>query len=227
MSAGAGWPTVPVGPLLLDERSSPSLREVIGALLGSAREACFAVARIRLAGIDLGASELAGVRRCRVLLGRLDADVLADAEAAAQAGALRRNLEALAVFLASGRVEVRAAGREAWIPDFSVFTGLPADAVPGGAAAIVGGHYFLRPFPVAGPSFTCVIPGGAAARRAARRFEELWAAGYDVLPVVRDAIARALAEVRRAEEPVVGKGGGVEGRAAPAAGSPAHDGFRP
>ncbi len=225
MSAGAASPPFAAGPLLLDERSSPSLREVIGVLLGSAREACFAVARMRLAAIDLGASELAGVRRCRVLVGRLDADVLADAAAAAQGGMLRRNLEALAGFLASGRVEVRAAGREAWVPDFSVFIGLPADIVPGGSAAIVGGHYFRQPFPVAGPSLTCVIPGGAAARRAARRFEELWAGGYDVLPVVRDAIARALAEVETAE-PVAGEGGGVEGRA-PAAGSAVHDGRQP
>lgn len=224
MSLGAASPPLAAG-LLLDERSSPSPREVIGALLGAAREACFAVARLRLAAIDLRASELAGVRRCRVLVGRLDADVLADAAAAAHGAELRRNLETLAGFLASGRVEVRAAGREAWVPDFSVFIGLPADVVPGGGAAIVGGHYFLRPFPVAGPSLTCVLPDGAAARRAARRFEELWAGGYDVLPVVRDAIARALAEVGPAE-PVVGEGGGVEGRA-PAAGAPAYDGRQP
>ncbi|HEX7091525.1 MAG TPA: hypothetical protein VF192_15400 [Longimicrobiales bacterium] len=182
-------------PLLLDERSTPPLRDVIGLLLGSAREACFAVQRIRLAGIDLGASELAGVRRCRVLLGRLDADVLADAQAAAHAGGLRRNLEALAAFLASGRVEVRAAGREAWVPDFSVFLGVPAGLAPGGSVAVVGGHYFLRPFPVGGPSLTCVLPDAGAARAAARRFEELWAVGYDVLPVVREAVGRALGEV--------------------------------
>jgi hypothetical protein len=225
MNAGAIPPPLAGGPLLLDERASPPLREVIGALLASAREACFAVARVRLAGIDLSASELAGVRRCRVLLGRLDADVLADAEAAARRGELRRNLQVLAAFLASGRVEVRAAGLEAWVPDFSVFMGLPADAVPGGCAAIVGGHYFHRPFPVTGPSLTCVIPGGAAARRAARRFEELWAAAHDVLPVVEDAIARALREVGPGE-PVDRIRCRIEG-VAPPAGTPGHRGVQP
>jgi hypothetical protein len=182
-------------PLLLDERSTPPLREVIARLLGSASEACFAVQHVRLAGIDLGAAELAGVRRCRVLLGRLDAAVLADAQAAAHAGRLRRNLEGLAAFLASGRVEVRAAGREAWAPDFSVFIGVPAGLAPGGGVALVGAHYFVRPFPIGGPSLTCVLPDADAARTAARRFEALWAGAYDVLPVVRDAVGRALAEV--------------------------------
>src|SRR5690606_6362101 len=66
---------------------------------------------------------------------------------------------------------------------------------------------------------------GAAARRAARRFEELWAAAHDVLPVVEDAIARALREVGPGE-PVDRIRCRIEG-VAPPAGTPGHRGVQP
>jgi hypothetical protein len=62
--------------VLLDERSQPPLRAVIGALLGSAREADIAVMHVRIAALDLHADELTHVRKCRILLGKLDAQAL-------------------------------------------------------------------------------------------------------------------------------------------------------
>src|SRR5690606_30543068 len=62
--------------ILLDDRSTPPLRTLIGALLARAQTADFAISRMRLDGLDLGGGELARLERCRVLLGRLDARTL-------------------------------------------------------------------------------------------------------------------------------------------------------
>lgn len=167
---------------LLDDRSEPPVRHWIAGLLGSAVEADFAVSRIRLGGLDLSRTELAGVRRCRVLLGRLDAETLADATGAGTS-AHHEHLQALREFLESGRLEVRTAGLTNWTPDFSIFRGLkngPTDAV-----TLVGAHYFARLYPTDGPAFTCLIHDPAAVAQATMRFDELWENGYDVAAVVR------------------------------------------
>jgi hypothetical protein len=103
-------------PSLLDDRSAPTLREGMGLLMMRAARSDFAVQHVRLAALDLGAEELAH-GRCRLLLGRFDADVLADFSADDVA---RRRLAVLAAFLDSGRLAVRAAGLLRWYPDFSI-----------------------------------------------------------------------------------------------------------
>lgn len=171
------------GPILLHERGPVSVRARIGVLLSRAATADFAVARIRLSALDLTAEETAGVRRCRVLLGRLDAGMLLDAAESAPSGAAER-LAVLGGFAASGRLEVRAAGMAEWEPDFSVFGGTPA-------AALLGAHFFGAPYPVAGPSFTAFFTEPSAVAILGSRFGELWALGHDVLPAVADVLERA------------------------------------
>lgn len=180
-------------PLLLDEQREPSVRRLLGRLLARAHEADFAVARIRIAAIDLEPAELARVRRCRVLVGRFDATTIAEAAYAVHLPIRRRNLEVLLGFVDSGQVEVRAAGPDAWSPDFSVLRG-PHRLVPGcvHTVAVVGAHYFAKPFPVGGPALTCVVRGRAAAARLRARFDEVWHRGHDVLPVVREGLEHLL-----------------------------------
>src|SRR5688572_5226348 len=170
--------------VLLDERSRPPLRAVIGALLASAEEADMAVSRVRIAALDLHADEVAHVQRCRFLLDRLDAHALS---AAAPAGGDRRErVAALLRFLRSGAIEVRSAGMCAWTPDFSIYRGIRGGGAIS-AACLVGAHYFYEP-PERGPSFTWVVDEDAAVQRATRRFEELWEHSHDALPAVLHAI---------------------------------------
>ena len=177
----------PLSGILLDEQSGTSVRQVIGLLLSRAREADFAIARIRLGAVDLTPGELAAVRHCRVLLGRLDVQSLAAApDSHPQA------MAALLDFLHSGRIEVRSAGGASWHNDFSIFRGLPADHVlPRGQACLVGAHSFWNPQAADGPSFTCVLGSPGATARAARRFAHLWNRAYDVLPVLIQTVSLA------------------------------------
>lgn len=170
---------------LIDEHADVSLRRRIGELLRTSRTAAFAVTRIRIAGIDLTPGEIAGIERCRVLVRRVDADMLMEAADHVGDAARLRDLHVLGAFLASGRVEVRAAGVEGWVPDFSVFRG-ERDVV------LLGAHYFGRPYPILGPSFTGAVTVPAAVELAARRFELLWQESRDVLPTIRSAIEAIL-----------------------------------
>jgi hypothetical protein len=172
--------------VLLDERSRPPLRAVIGALLASAEEADIAVSRVRIAALDLHADEVAHVRRCRFLLGRLDAHALGAGAALGSGSDRRERVGALLRFLRSGNIEVRSAGMCAWTPDFSIFRGLRG----GGditAACLIGAHYFYEP-PEHGPSFTWAVADAAAVQRATLRFEEIWERSHDTLPAVLHAI---------------------------------------
>ncbi len=187
--------------LLLDDRADPPLRNLIGALLARATTADFAISRMRLDGLDLGGGELSRIERCRVLLGRLDARALEELMGGDSHGPARHHhLRALREFLASGRVEVRAAGVVAWNPDFSILDGLH-DA-PAKAIALVGAHYFLRPFPIDGVAFTMSITAPPAVARVRERFEELWDQGYDVGEVVRAALEQMEAEFAEDEASV-------------------------
>lgn len=174
--------------LLVSDRSRPTLRQLLGGLLSRAVEADFAVARIRLAVIDLSARETARVRRCRVLVGQLDVDALAGAGGGADDPARSNRVAVLRDFVESGRLEIRAAGLATWLPDFSVMRGVAG--VADETVAVVGAHYFSRTYPTGGPAFTCVLAGRAAAAEAGARFEELWDRGYDVAPVLRQALER-------------------------------------
>lgn len=170
---------------LIDELDTGSLRRRIGGLLRVSKTADFAVTRIRIAGLDLTPGEIAGVEQCRVLVRQVDADMLMEAADHAGDAARLRDLAVLGAFLASGRVEVRASGVEGWIPDFSVFRG--AEAV-----VLLGAHYFGRPYPTLGPSFTAAIADPAAVELAATRFDLLWDDARDVLPTIRDAVEAVL-----------------------------------
>jgi hypothetical protein len=181
-------------PLLLDDRTDPPLRTLMGALLARATTADFALSRLRLDGLDLGAGELAGIQRCRVLLGRLDARTLEEMmESQSHGPARRHHLRTLREFLASGRVEVRAAGVVAWNPDFSILHGL-RDA-PAHSLALVGAHYFLRPYPIDGVALTMLLTQPRTVARVRDRFDELWDQGYDVGEVVRATLDHLDAEL--------------------------------
>lgn len=175
---------------VIDENGSPSIREVIGLLFSRGGEAAFAVKRIRMHAIDLSSGEVGGLRSCRVLLGRLDVGMVADAGQALKLPARRGNMQVLRSFLASGRAEVRSAAGLTWSADFSVYEG------PGGAAALLGAHYFARPDPPFGATLTGVFTDLATVTRLRARFEELWEEAYDVTPIVLDALEDLLAEAR-------------------------------
>ncbi len=182
------------GGVLLHDRSVPPLRTVIGALLSIADRADFAIGNVRLGAIDLTHAELGGVRSCRLLLDRLDADMLSETAAViGLGGRLARNLEVLHAFAASGRLQVRAAGSHRWFPDFSVMHGLPVSAAaPVGSACLIGAHYFSRPVAMDGTSFTCALTSAAAVRCATTRYEQLWLEAHDVLPVIRELLQSLL-----------------------------------
>lgn len=162
---------------LIDERSLPPLRVVLGRLLARAGCADIAVSNMRLAMLDLSESELSRVRRCRILLGRLDSRAL---DAAADASAVM-SARALLHFIDSGCVEIRSAGLANWTPDFSVYRELN-----GGTArtCLIGAHYFREPVSSNGPSFTVCIDDDDAIELICRRFEELWENGYDVTATI-------------------------------------------
>jgi hypothetical protein len=179
---------------LMDERSDPPLRAVIGGLLARCTRADIAVANIRLAALDLGDAELEGVSRCRILLGGLDARALHGSEHS-DAAALERS-RALLRFLESDRVRIRSAGRSSWVPDFSLYH------QPGGRVALIGAHYFREPIAARGPSLTCMLTDAASADLLAARFDELWNGGHDVGAAVRDTVRQWIArQVGTAPDP--------------------------
>lgn len=192
--------------VLLDDRSDPPLRTLIGALLERAATADFAISRLRLDGLDLGGPELERLQRCRVLLGRLDARALEEMMGGGHGPARQHHLRTLGEFLASGRVEVRAAGVVAWNPDFSILGHL--DGAPADAVALVGAHYFLRPFPIDGVALTTLHTDPATIAHLQTRFDEIWEEGYDVGEVVRAALEHLTdeLEVRPGAGMAVGQG---------------------
>ena len=171
-------------PVLLDELQVPSVRETIGRLFSTAQRADLAIARVRLAAVDLRSDEIGSLQRCRLLLSTVDANLLHDSSAQTSPER-RRIVERLIAWASSGRLELRSCGVLAWSPDFSIYhhDGRTRDV------ALVGAHYFQSMFSGHGVALTCVIRQQAAVRHAAERFEELWSSGYDVLPVVVDALS--------------------------------------
>lgn len=168
--------------IFFDGRGAPALRSYLGRELAAATAASFAIRRIRLARLDLLPEELRGVRRCRVLLGRLDADTLADPGASPTSARTASLLD----MAASGRLEVRSAGLLAWEPDFSVIgSGQDEDVL------IFGCHQFVPQQPVEGLALACAIRDPAVVRAAAVRFDELWERGHDALEAVTDALCRS------------------------------------
>jgi hypothetical protein len=168
---------------LHDERTEPGLRVVLGSLLSRATHADLAIAHVRLLAIDLTPREVARLRCCRVLLGRLDGSALHGGPDPALAAA---RLDGLLAFMRSGVAQVRSSGASAWTPDFSIFHGLPGDApFQDGVACLVGAHYFAQP---PGAALTCVLSGRAIASRLTARFEEEWGKAHDVGVAVAETI---------------------------------------
>jgi hypothetical protein len=174
--------------VLLDELHSPSVRETIGRLLATAERADLAIARVRLAALDLDPTEIAGLERCRLLLSRLDADLLHDGAVLDIHPEKRVVLQRLFDWTQSGRLEVRSAGAVAWVPDFSVYH----DVAGAGDVLLLGPHYFQSMFSGHGAALTCCLQHVSVVRRAAERFEELWDRSYDVLPIIAEGLAQTL-----------------------------------
>lgn len=184
-------PALPPGEALLDDSAVLPLRVVLGTLLAGAREADVAITRFRLAGIDLRPDELGRMRRCRILVGRLDADSLSESGDAVRLDPGRRaEIEGLARLARSGVVHIRASGPWTWTPDFSVFRAGTPEASRD--VCLVGAHHFGQPYAHGGPAFTCTLTHEAAVRRAARHFQRLWDAGYDIMSVVVESLDAAL-----------------------------------
>lgn len=169
---------------LIDNAARPALRQRIGRLLATCMRAEIAVAHVRLAALDLTEEETRSVRRCRILLGRLEVRALTDF-GFADPGADER-MAALLAFLESGRVEIRSAGLGAWSPDFSLYRGAPGDD----SVCLLGAHYFREPPSPNGPSFTALLSDPYSTAIALARFETLWARGHDVLEPVVSAVHR-------------------------------------
>lgn len=168
---------------VVDERSERTLRTVIGELLVDATRADIALAKVRLAALDLTKAEVQGPALCRVLLGQLDASTLADA--ATESRHSRQGLHRLAGWLTSDRLEVRSAGLGAWAPDFSVF-----ETRSGILTSLIGAHYFGIPQLAVGPSVTVIDPRAETAGLLRGRFEELWARAHDVAPAILTVLER-------------------------------------
>lgn len=170
-----------------------------GRLARNATEIDAAVGRIRLAGMDLGDRELGGLRRIRLLVGRMNALALScEAHALAADPDRRDRVRLLASLLEGGRLEVRIAPLAGWSPDFSCFRGVDPEAgvrdLRGhgtGQAVLIGPHWFERPYPHPGPALGALL-GGAHARRAGKRFEETWSGGHDLRDAVGSVLTSAL-----------------------------------
>ena len=165
---------------LIDEFAARPLRERLGRLMATSQSACIAVAQLRIAGLDLRQSELGSLQHCRIMLGRVDAPALLDSSYGLDRPGQAALLHA---FAASGRLEIRTAPHHIRNPDFSVLR-----ASDGSPTTILGAHYFERPYPMFGLALTCFSTEQECARFCEERFEKLWQAGYDVLPVVVDAL---------------------------------------
>lgn len=172
--------------MLIDDHADPPLRTHIGRLLATHAYAEIAVHTIRLAALDLAATETRHVQHWRVLLGRLEARSIAHSRADDSPDDDAR-LYSLVQLLESGRAEIRSAGLAAWTPDLSVYRGGPATAPD---ACLIGAHYFREPVIDDGPSFTVLLTDPAAVALALARFETLWERSHDVLDPVLTAIRR-------------------------------------
>ena len=179
--------------MLFDGRSGPGLRMALGEALATSTDASFAIRRVRLARVDLLPAELRGVRRCRVLLGRLDADTLAGPAAMSSApngeSAASARTAALLDMAASGRLEVRSASLLTWDPDFALIGhATDADVLMFGSIQFTSS---LPQRPVEELSLACTLRDPVMVRAARARFEELWERAHDALEAVTDALCRS------------------------------------
>lgn len=169
----------PQPPELLDEQSRPDLRDTFGDLASRSSRISVAVRRIRLTGVDLSPKELSSVTSIHVLLGGLDGRAfLSEANFVMTDPTRRPTGLTLLALMQAGTIEVRVSPLMTWVPDFSIF----ADG-SGPRAAILGFHWFQRPYPMAGPAFAMVIRGSQA-KAVDRRFVGLWSGAHSVTPAL-------------------------------------------
>lgn len=180
------------GGTLLDERGRPDFRDIFGALARRSGRILTAVTRVRITTLDLTEEEVAGITRFRVLLTELNALRL-DTEAKVLVHHPKRagTVLLLARLLEEERLQVRSAPLGGWSPDFTVFS--PVNEPP---VALLGYHWFERPYPHRGPALSTCFQGEGA-RLAARRHEELWENAHDVGPAVWSLLTRAARDVPR------------------------------
>lgn len=173
-------------PGLIDERSDPDFRRVFGWLCSRSVEVDVALTRIRLGGLDLAPEEVARIERLRLLLAEVNAMTLdVEAHALLQEGRQGRTLRHLSRLLADGVIEVRAAPLAGWSPDFTIFS-----SASGPRAALLGTHWFERPYAHRGPALAA-LHGAADARRVHSRFEEAWERAHDISPAILRILERA------------------------------------
>jgi len=171
-------------PVLFDERSRPGFRgHFVRHALG-AHSLDIAIERMRLDGVDLGRREMGHLSRIRVVLANAEAEVLLwDARRLMSRPDRVHGLRFMISKLERGVLSLRACPLAGWSPDFSVFH--RTDEAP---VALLGHHWFQRPYPFRGPAFGS-IHSGQGGRSAARRFEELWDASYDVGASIRELLS--------------------------------------
>jgi len=174
--------------VLLDDVRSPTLRETLSVLLTQAGQADFAIAELRLAGLDLSVLGQKPDQHFRVLVRHFNSEFAYDATNAAPGSAIHSRIARLRELASSGRVEVRAARLDVWTPDFSILRRVDANT----DVLLLGAHYFDRPFPLTGAALTSATTNVPAIRRAARRFEELWQRADDIVPVIVEILDHAL-----------------------------------
>lgn len=177
-------------PLLFDERASPDLRGWFDRLARDSVRIDVAISRIRIAGLDLSDPGLSDPPRIRVCVagvesGRLEEEVVA----AASSPHLRAALARVLSLLESDRLRIRSAPLAGWSPDFSVFHG--RGSLRG---ALIGLHWFQRPFPHGGPALAAYFPGRSA-RPASVRFGDLWERAHDVRTPVHAVLVRCIRNV--------------------------------
>ncbi len=155
--------------------------------------------------MNLGDRELGGLARIRLLIGQMNALMLAsEAESLAIDPARRARLHLLLSLMGGDRLAVRIAPLAGWNPDFSVFSGRRSGHAsgregmltdPGGTirTLMIGPHWFDRPYPHPGPALGVVLHGEPA-DRALLRFEQTWKRGHDVRgpieSILRDSLEK-------------------------------------
>ncbi len=171
---------------LLDERDPEGFRQLFGEIISGSTAVETAILRIRLSGVDLSEQEVTRIRSLRVLVAEVNArTVEEEAYALLQDSSKRQNLHRILALLRNGRLEIRSSPLGGWSPDFTVFSN-----ESGPVAVLLGLHLFRRPFPYKGPTWAARF-GPEEARRAHRRFEDLWEGAHEIGQAVRGIMERA------------------------------------
>lgn len=179
--------STPPYPALMDERNPKPFRRVFGELLTGSTRLDTAMHRVRLSGVDLSEGEVGGLERLRLLVAEVNAQTLEEeAFALLRDPDKQQNLARVLALLQSGRMELRSAPLAGWSPDFSVFSG-----PQGPRSLILGLHWIQVPFPHRGPAWAATF-GPEEAKRASRRFQEIWEGAYEIGPAIRRLLERAI-----------------------------------